>query len=132
MVSERADATALRQFVHVTLQPVLRIVAAELSRVLEIEVVLDLRALAAADVQGRARIPGAGRQRHGTGAGSGRSAPADGHGLMASCLTGAEPEPLSSPADVLRGELRCGPGDGLRRCGPGGGLRCGLGGDQFV
>ena len=55
MVSERADATALRQFVHVTLQPVLRIVAAELSRVLEIEVVLDLRALAAADVQGRAR-----------------------------------------------------------------------------
>ena len=59
MVSERADATALRealrQFVHVTLQPVLRIVGAELSRVLELEVNLDLAPLAAADVQGRAR-----------------------------------------------------------------------------
>ena len=58
-VSERADATALRealrQFVHVTLQPVLRIVGAELSRVLELEVNLDLAPLAAADVQGRAR-----------------------------------------------------------------------------
>ena len=59
MVSERADATALRealrQFVHVTLQPVLRIVGAELSRVLELEVSLDLAPLAAADVQGRSR-----------------------------------------------------------------------------
>ena len=59
MVSERADATALRealrQFVHVTLQPVLRIVGAELSRVLELEVTLDLAPLAAADVQGRSR-----------------------------------------------------------------------------
>ena len=99
MVSECADATALRQFVHVTLQPVLRIVAAELSRVLELELALDLAPLAAADVQCRSMgLPGAGRQRHGTGAGSGRSAPADGHGLMASCLTVAEP--LASPAAV--------------------------------
>ena len=61
MVSERADATALRealrQFVHVTLQPVLRIVGAELSRVLELEVNLDPAPLASSDVQGS-------RQRH--------------------------------------------------------------------
>ena len=55
----QADATGLReglrQLYHVTLQPVVRIVAAELSRVLEVDVTLDLSALAAADVQGRAR-----------------------------------------------------------------------------
>ena len=59
MVSERADATALRealrQFVHVTLQPVVKIVAAELSRVLEAGIALDLAPLASADVQGRSR-----------------------------------------------------------------------------
>ena len=59
MVSERANAgglrEAFRQFTHTTLAPVVRIVAAELSRVLEVAVVLDLAPLAAADVQGRAR-----------------------------------------------------------------------------
>ena len=54
-----ADATGLReglrQLYHVTLQPVARIVEAELARVLEVDVALDLSALAAADVQGRAR-----------------------------------------------------------------------------
>lgn len=57
--AERADATGLReglrQFFHTTLQPVARIVAAELSRVLEADVSLDLSGLAASDVQGRAR-----------------------------------------------------------------------------
>ena len=59
MASERADAGALREgfriFAHTTLQPVVKIVAAELSRVLEIEIVIDLAPLNAADVQGRAR-----------------------------------------------------------------------------
>ena len=45
----------LRQLYHVTLQPVVRIVEAELARVLEVDLALDLSALAAADVQGRAR-----------------------------------------------------------------------------
>ena len=69
MASERADAGALREgfriFAHTTLQPVVKIVAAELSRVLEIEIVIDLAPLNAADVQGRAQsFPCAGRQRH--------------------------------------------------------------------
>ena len=55
----QADSTALReglrQFFHTTLQPVVKIVAAELGRVLEVDVDLDLSALAAADVQGRSR-----------------------------------------------------------------------------
>ena len=54
-----ADATGLReglrQLYHVTMQPVARIVEAELARVLEVDVALDLSALAAADVQGRSR-----------------------------------------------------------------------------
>ena len=45
-----------RIFAHTTLQPVVEIVAAELSRVLEIEIVIDLAPLNAADVQGRARV----------------------------------------------------------------------------
>ena len=45
----------LRQLFHVTLQPIAKIVEAELARVLEVDVALDLSALAAADVQGRAR-----------------------------------------------------------------------------
>ena len=53
------DATGLReglrQLYHVTLQPIVRIVEAELARVLEVDLALDLSALAAADVQGRAR-----------------------------------------------------------------------------
>ena len=53
------DATGLReglrQLFHVTLQPIAKIVEAELARVLEVDVALDLSALAAADVQGRAR-----------------------------------------------------------------------------
>ena len=54
-----------RIFAHSTLQPVVKIVAAELSRVLEIEIVIDLAPLNAADVQGRARAFRAlGRQRH--------------------------------------------------------------------
>ena len=55
----QADSTALReglrQFLHTTLQPVARIVEAELARVLEVDVALDLSALAASDIQGRAR-----------------------------------------------------------------------------
>ena len=54
-----ADSSAQREgfrlFFHSTLQPVARIVEAELARVLEADVVLDLSALAAADVQGRSR-----------------------------------------------------------------------------
>ena len=54
-----ADATGLReglrQLFHVTLQPIAKIVEAELARVLEVDVALDLSSLAAADVQGRAR-----------------------------------------------------------------------------
>ena len=54
-----ADATGLReglrQLYHTTLQPVARIVEAELGRVLEVDVALDLSALAASDIQGRAR-----------------------------------------------------------------------------
>ena len=57
--SHTADASGqregLRIFYHGTLQPVARIVEAELARVLEADVVLDLSALAAADVQGRSR-----------------------------------------------------------------------------
>jgi len=71
--AERADATGLReglrQFFHTTLQPVARIVAAELGRVLEADLTLDLSALAAADVQGRARafraLVGNGQQGNG-------------------------------------------------------------------
>ena len=62
------DATGLReglrQLYHVTLQPIVRIVEAELARVLEVDLALDLSALAAADVQGRARaFRSTGRQR---------------------------------------------------------------------
>ena len=57
--AHNTDATGLReglrQLYHLTLQPVVKIVAAELGRVLEVDVDLDLSALAAADVQGRAR-----------------------------------------------------------------------------
>ena len=57
--AHNTDATGLReglrQLFHLTLLPVVRIVAAELARVLEVDVALDLSALAAADVQGRAR-----------------------------------------------------------------------------
>ena len=57
--SHSTDATGLReglrQFFHTTLQPVVRIVETELTRVLEVDVALDLSSLAAADVQGRAR-----------------------------------------------------------------------------
>ena len=47
-----------RQFASVTLQPLARIVAAELSRKLEQSIMLDFEALNAADVAGKARAYG--------------------------------------------------------------------------
>ena len=59
LFSERSDGTAqresFRRYLHSTLDPLARLIAAELSTKLETEVDVDLSAIHAADVQGRAR-----------------------------------------------------------------------------
>ena len=59
LFSERSDGTAqresFRRYLHSTLDPLAKLIAAELTEKLESEVDIDLSAIHAADVQGRAR-----------------------------------------------------------------------------
>ena len=59
LFSERSDGTAqresFRRYLHSTLDPMARLISAELSEKLEVDVDVDLSAIHAADVQGRAR-----------------------------------------------------------------------------
>ena len=63
LFSDRSDGTAqresFRRYLHSTLDPIAKLISAELSTKLETEVDVDLSAIHAADVQGRARGRGA-------------------------------------------------------------------------